>query len=420
MSDLTNIWTKSNCLSQTQLLQYLQQKLEREEVYLVESHINDCPMCNDALEGLMHSDLEKGKEHFVEMKSDFEKKLGEIKPIEKPKTGSASSQTKSAKSPSSPTTLKSSKGSKFRWAYAASVLLIVGLGYSVFSFIKDYTKKSNLAHTKENPKFTSAETPYTPVNDSSGELIRIEASPEDIGQLSTRPTEDKKSENKVSPPPAITATKAVKPSINIREQSTSQDELSDRLTEKDKIEEKPATKSVDVPSYSSESMQNYSKEEAESKKEGKKQISSQKTPGYGMSKNNAAPQTQNNAANQLNYSSNSNLQKESTDYLTSTNVGEKGKYDKVKEEVSNYQEALSQYNKGRYKKSIKQLEKLLPSSKGEQREDIIYYLAMSHLKQENLEEANTYFNQLRNTAKYSQIVAPYLSEIKQVAPAKKK
>ena len=148
-------------------------------------------MCSDALEGLMHSDLEQSKLHLNEMKSEFEKKLSEIKPTEKTKTGSTLTSNKSAKPSASPTSLKPVQGSKFRWAYAASVLLIIGLGYSVFSFIKEYNQKADLASNKENPKFTSAEKPYTPMQDSSGELVRLEASAEDIEELCPNAKESK-------------------------------------------------------------------------------------------------------------------------------------------------------------------------------------------------------------------------------------
>lgn len=415
MSDLSNIWNKSNCLTQIQLLQYLQQKLEREEVYIVESHINDCPICNDALEGIMHSDLDQIKEHFSSMKSEFGNKLSRIQTIEKSKSSSSNNTTKNLHQSTPENTLKSTSGAKFKWAYAASVLLIIGLGYSVFSFIKDYQQNSNLASNKENPKIKSTETEYTPLLDSSGELMHLETSPEDINQLNNRPSEARKTEEKILSPEVI-STKEAKPPVK-RIDATPQ---TDNLAKAEQEKEIPKVANIDPPSYTSESSENYTREESEPKKEAKKTSLTQKTPGYGMSRNNAAPQIQNNAANQLNYSSNNNMQKESAENLTSVSTNTKDKYAEVDESVSKYQEALIQYNKGHYKRAIRQLEKLLPSSSGVQREDLIYYLAMSHFKQNNAEEANTFFNQLRHSTKYGKLVAPYLDDVKQASPVKKK
>ena len=147
MSDLSSIWTKSNCLSRNQLQQYLQQKLDREEEYLVESHLNDCSFCSDALEGLMHVEQEQASRHLDELKADFTKKLEAIKPEEK-KTKIVSLPTEPHAKPDSPAKSLTS-GKRFRWAYAASILLGVGLGYSVFSFIKEYQAKKEASHTMD-------------------------------------------------------------------------------------------------------------------------------------------------------------------------------------------------------------------------------------------------------------------------------
>ncbi len=43
-------------------------------MYLVESHLNDCPMCSDALDGLMQADLMLTENHLKEIKVELEQK----------------------------------------------------------------------------------------------------------------------------------------------------------------------------------------------------------------------------------------------------------------------------------------------------------------------------------------------------------
>lgn len=46
------IFEETSCLSEQELLDYLNGRLDREKMHSVESHISDCEFCNDALEGL--------------------------------------------------------------------------------------------------------------------------------------------------------------------------------------------------------------------------------------------------------------------------------------------------------------------------------------------------------------------------------
>jgi|GEM_PF-3703621 hypothetical protein len=54
-----HILDDSRCLTRRQIFDYLEDKLSAEERYVVESHLNDCPFCSDALEGFA---AEKGNE----------------------------------------------------------------------------------------------------------------------------------------------------------------------------------------------------------------------------------------------------------------------------------------------------------------------------------------------------------------------
>lgn len=49
----SSIFEESGCLSEKQLMDYLQGRLNEEEIHSLEAHISGCNFCNEALEGLM-------------------------------------------------------------------------------------------------------------------------------------------------------------------------------------------------------------------------------------------------------------------------------------------------------------------------------------------------------------------------------
>jgi hypothetical protein len=150
-----------------------------------------------------------------------------------------------------------------------------------------------------------------------------------------------------------------------------------------------------------ESLQNYAKEERVSNVDATKykKISDKKST-VGLSKN-ATPTIQSPSSNQMNYSSNNN----NNDYVFNKEDNNQKTLKKEIQQLSEslseeYNDALAQYNKGNYRKSIRQFEKLLSSTNGEMKEDIIYYLAMANMNSGKEDKANLYFTQLKNSAKY--------------------
>lgn len=53
MKKVPSIFEKRSCLSEQQLMDYLNGRLGKEQIHFVEAHIAGCDFCNDALEGLM-------------------------------------------------------------------------------------------------------------------------------------------------------------------------------------------------------------------------------------------------------------------------------------------------------------------------------------------------------------------------------
>ncbi len=415
MSNLTDILNKSNCLSKSQLFNYLQQKLERDEEYLVESHLNDCELCNTALEGLMHSDIEVAEQSLNDMKTVFEQKLILLNTTETiQKTDKKITPTNHPFK----TELKPIAGKKlnYRWAYAASILLVVGLGYSVFSFIQKYNKKEVTQDI--NTKVSSAETPYSKVpEDSNNELTHIQVNPEDINQLDLKSIEKTTIESKTSEKSIATTnskrenipnpTSTFKPPIVNKINDVTQEEIS---RAKDMVETRAANAAENNQQIEPQSgMENYAKEEVD--KRPVKTNLSEKTSSVGLKKKNS-PTNYSPSTNQMNYPAQKNSNNE-YDNISSSNLQEK-EQEKLSQtsEKSDLATAISSFNKGNYKKSIRQLERILPTSKGSEREDIIYYLALANEKIGHTNQAEKYYAQLSTSLKYKKQAKEVIEKMK--------
>ena len=188
MSNLENILSNSDCLSQEQMLLYLENKLEREAAHSAESHLIDCPFCSDALEGLQLSTSKENEANLKAIQTDMEALLfGDEK---KSLTGSTVSKsekiTKMAKEPA--TKLVGQKGGRrISWLAAAGLFfLIFSGGLAVFSYVSnntDFFKKKEETYSK-NSDLGKIETEEAPVMKSSpeygGVTVTTEGSNNDI------------------------------------------------------------------------------------------------------------------------------------------------------------------------------------------------------------------------------------------------
>lgn len=50
---MSSIFEEQDCLSENQLMDYLNGRLSEQQMHSVEAHIADCDFCSDALDGLM-------------------------------------------------------------------------------------------------------------------------------------------------------------------------------------------------------------------------------------------------------------------------------------------------------------------------------------------------------------------------------
>ena len=387
MSNLSQIWDQSRCLTNKQLLAYLQQTLEREEVYLIESHISNCNICSDALEGLMELPI-----------SDIEKQVHGIK--EATENSIAETHTK----PTTKTVLTahaskvSGKQSYFqvkKWLVAASILLIVGLGgYSVFSYIYEHSR--NLAKNEPSISKTN-EVKEVPTSNDATELSKLDL-----------PITDTTTVQHTNP---IASSKIITPKT-VQESAVSKDENKAEYIEPNSAPENlsPADKPIEEVAK-----QEPSKplEEYISNQRGEitpRKTMSKKSSAYGMSN---SPNNDKNITtgykNQTNtYPSQKEAKNVDQELLSTTTVTNKTN---ESEDMSYYELGMQAYSQGNYKQSITYLEEALEEADKSNREDIEFQLAKAYKKTGKRAKANRLLEKLAKQSKYQKEASEELEQV---------
>jgi hypothetical protein len=366
MNDANNIFSLSNCLSKQQLVNYIQHKLDRDEVYIVESHLNDCPFCSDAIDGLMDADLTEMQTTIQEIKPNLIHAHIQHLPSENTNTHPA------------PFTISSNKN---KWMIAASILLLFGLGgYSVYSFV--HQQSHELAKNEETKSIPTEATYSETSTPRNTEIVQLRVPDEEIKNL------DKK--EAILTQKEESAKKMVAKEIQ-KQIPEVQKEVGAEPMKQSKFESEPL---IETQNYHDNFSQKESKALAEAVQE-KELAIRQKTSAVGMSNKKNAPQIQNNAANQLNYSSdnNNNIQ-----FVPSA--------------ISDYENGITSYNSADYRNAIKYFENAFENAKKSEQEDIEYYLAMSYLKIGREKKAEKLFKKLMASSKYKPIIIEELNKTK--------
>ncbi len=162
MSNHDHIFTPSKCLSKQQLIQYLQNTLEQEEVYLVESHLNDCALCSDAIDGLMENPEINSNTAIEEIQKAIETKIIAQHPVTQINKLKGIKGAIETSATNKPETLHFF--SKYKWQVAASILLFMGLGgYTVFSYIKSHEQSLAKNIHETTVPLSEKQTEYRPM-----------------------------------------------------------------------------------------------------------------------------------------------------------------------------------------------------------------------------------------------------------------
>lgn len=128
MSKADNIFTNTPCLTEEQLLNYVQQKMSSVEMNSAERHLLDCDLCSDAVEGMqLMKDSSKATALLVDVRKNLNEKI-----------------------------LKKKSSRKILFMdyrvlmAAASVLLLLGLSWMMMKYAANTEKKKAETAFKEN------------------------------------------------------------------------------------------------------------------------------------------------------------------------------------------------------------------------------------------------------------------------------
>ncbi len=351
-------YTPSACLSKNQLFDYLENKLSNDEVYIIESHLNDCELCSDAIDGFYEN--KNSETQLIELKNNFKSKI-EALPEKQ--------------------LLKSSKKTKPNWAWAAAILLLISIGgFSLFKYIDNNTIQNTKNELAKNDEKIDVKT----TTDDNNIVISTEEIKDKIN------TENKKTETIAKNDDANFSSPIPRPIPA---------PTSVLQTSADKIEEAKQQIIEKIPdNYYSQNEDIDLKPEIQEKKDAKytekesvKAIPATESRGgmdYDKLNMNYARNEQSNI---------SNAPKAQNQQLES--VIASGKNKKIAIVLNNFEKAMSFFNSKKYRKSIPYFEKAL-EDKNTNLEDVQYYLANAYFETSQFSNAMSLLNQLINSAKY--------------------
>ncbi|MCC7028919.1 MAG: hypothetical protein IT257_01350 [Chitinophagaceae bacterium] len=406
MSDYSSIFVNSHCVSKAQLLSYIRQTLDREEAYVVECHISDCQFCNDALDALMEADLETAEKHLQETKGVIHEHLF-------PPPEIIHKELKSNGTVDQP---DNTKNLYRRLLAAASILLLIGLGgFSVFSYIQSHKKE--LALVQNEKGVAPYDAKYSKPDQENGEIVHLNVEDNDSFRKYAEPARTTQSTDNFS---------ANSKSVT-EESKASADEKALTKTQQDEVVAKPAVPVMkekvadfaDAPAATENAnfepapgMENF----ARADKNERQKVEAEKT--VAKKKSAAGMKYDNNMqSNQMNYpraGSNDNLQRNAEPV-----VAQKEAVDDIDKELSPYEKGLENFNQKNYRKSISYFQKALKNASGNEREDIMYYLALAYENTGKTNKANELYTSLSGSKKYGKRAEKKLNE-SQAEDARKK
>lgn len=388
MSAYKNMFSESKCLSRNQLLGYLHGKLDAEEVYTIESHLNDCELCSAAIDGLMERPEEETRQELQTMKQTWEEKWARLPQHNKESDSSLTLQT----------------NRKNRWMIAASVVVLLGLaGFSVYSYF--HHEKGMLSKKETEIPALSSKT------NSDNEINQIHVTPEDLKSNENQVVKAVPSKDKQDPVSEISKTTIRREAPVAAPPAAIQASDIQSMKEEENKPESPKTQESEVIPDVAVKDEHVKRETDQAKLPEQKLLKSSSvglSNAYKSSSSKYSPVT-----NQSNYAG-----KENYNNTNVSNYNQK-KLSYEPTEVSSLQKGIQLYNSGSYRKCIKWLRKSIDQSSGQDLEDMHYYLALSYTQLEEFEEAAVHYTWLKNSSRYSAIANQALIQTKAAKAIKK-
>lgn len=382
MIETSDIWTQSRCLTLNQMQQYLAQQLEPEEVRLVETHLCECILCSDAIDGFMESGMPES-EDLQPLKEQFQTLI-------KPKLEPAPTIMKSMPAKS----LLKPQRKDFRWAWAASILLFMGLGVYGIYVLNDQDEV--LVQEKGNSQSETKDVAYNKPDNASGEIIQLKVDSIAVLKQSTAELPPTGSRGMASNSKEMADVKILKP----------MEEVSKNLTTKEQkipqVEKSVETLEPEIESAPLDDRTESDGPDANDLKKNESSIAKEAAPipinkkvvsGAGLKNNNDRSLYSSPQSNQLNYSSSNRnaIETNSFEEVVRQKAGSEGSLKKGRKSVQ----------KGNFTEAIQILEPLMQQSQGEEKEEIMYYLAQAYLNSGQKLKAETLIAALSSSQKYS-------------------
>lgn len=438
MKNLENILSHSDCLSQEQMQQYLENSLDKEQTLQLENHITDCMFCSDALEGLQQLSHNENQQAVGEIKHHIESILfaeqeENVPPtVEKPTTVEPQPQM----------TVKKG-GKRISLAAAAGLFfLIFGAGLAVFSYINNNTNwlKNDQAVASTKGVDNHKDLKLNETKNTGRELETISITDEELNFNEPTPTPDNsRKDNKKN----IEKRKEEKVSSKDRERfntktASSVEEKEKEVVAKNSIKNDntslldeaaesvenakqtptiaanrtytptPITKELQkksIPAIAKTKVENdfgnladkntYTQKKFEGKL---KDINTSPAVGYNdrtKGKKKTSKYKSEKSARDIDVIQSQgygNYYNNSKDNYSNTNKGDTGQ--------DNYSKANKAYDKGDYKQSIKLYKRALRQKDLKNREDVLYQLALAYEKAKNFSKAEKIYKELEGNAPF--------------------
>ncbi len=389
MSNLNDILSHSACLSQGQLLQYLNNTLEQEEIRIVEEHVGDCMFCSDAFDGLSTLTQTEITALLSEIKSNTETKIDEHL--------NAIQEEDERK-------LIATQGGKGRksWVAAAAILLLMfGGGAALFSYFNDHHQQE-IQLAQNNKKAQPISQEKATIKEGSKELNTISMDQPDLLEMEAEEivaTNDSKEYKKNTQPPLVE---------KVTEDNKALPAQAPRLLEKRRDVSAPMAKNTTVGSslgqdldQKEKAVQKKRKQEVVAKVDDQaaKDFSSMNTatmPKY-QGKLKTTPQQ-----NNIYIDKKAGDKENNTRSLAEITQEGQSAYGKKQSTLTNYQQGYALYQQAEYKKSIRYFKKALRKKNVNNPAEIKYYLALALQKIGKEKEADDLLAELEKGTQFKE------------------
>lgn len=168
-AQLIHIFDNSTCLTKKQMRDYVGGKMTNEEAHAVEVHLNSCPLCNDAVEGLFEQQ-EAGLATMHELNTDF---LKDHFGLSNPQVHLNSMAATQSVRKHVPREKKPAKTTILSWrstSLAAGLLLLAGL---IWFYRVDHRAPEPIAKVTDNLSKQSPEIAGKPGEPVAGKAIAM-------------------------------------------------------------------------------------------------------------------------------------------------------------------------------------------------------------------------------------------------------